>query len=110
MDKVLKPARFDVSPNAPNAAKLWRHWLATFENFLETIQPDNLNKFTVLASYVSADVNELSCEAANYDAALRVLKTVYARTPNEIFARHALSTRKQQPDERERNICKCSSL
>ena len=39
------------------------------------------------------------CEAANYDTALLVLKTVYARIPNKIFARHALSTRKQQPDE-----------
>ena len=65
MNKVLKPARFDIRPNAPNAAKLWRHWLATFENFLETIEQDNLSKLTVFTNYVSADVYELflrSCQ------------------------------------------------
>ena len=48
---------------------------------------------------MSADVYEVYCEAANFAAALLALKTVFARTPNETFAPHALSTRKQQPDE-----------
>jgi len=99
MEKVLRPERFDVSPNAQNAIKLWRHWFATFENFLATIEGENLNKLRVLTNYVSADVYELICEAADYDAALVILKAAYARTPNEIFARHSLSVRKQQPEE-----------
>ena len=99
MEKVLKPERFDINSTAPNATKLWRHWLATFGNLLVAIESENLNKLTVLTNYVSADVYELFGEVANYDAALEILKAAYARTPNEIFARHASSTRKQQPDE-----------
>ena len=59
MDNVLKPARFNVSPTAPIAAKLWQYWLTIFKNFLETIQQDDLNKPTVLISFVSADVYEI---------------------------------------------------
>ena len=99
MEKVLKTERFDINPTASNATKLSRHWLAAFENFLAAIESENLNKLTVLTNYVSADVYELFGEAANYDAALEILKAAYARTPNEIFARQALSTRKQHPDE-----------
>ena len=59
MDNVLKPARFNVSPTAPIAAKLWQYWLTIFKNFSETIQQDDLNKPTVLISFVSADVYEI---------------------------------------------------
>ena len=37
MDKVLRPERFDAKPNAQDASKSWRHWLTTFENFVEAI-------------------------------------------------------------------------
>ena len=99
MEKVLKPSRFEVSPAAPNAAKLWRHWLATFENFLESIRTENLNRLVVLTNYVSADVYELFCDAADFDTALAILQNVYARAPNEVYARHALYSRKQQAEE-----------
>ena len=34
--EILKPNRFDVDPNAPGATKLFKHWLKTLENFLES--------------------------------------------------------------------------
>jgi len=70
MEKVLRPERFDVSPASLNAAKLWRHWFVIFENFPETIEGKNLNKLGVLTNYFFADVYELICEAADYDAML----------------------------------------
>ena len=87
-DKILKPEHFDVSPSASNAAKLWRHWLATFENFIVAIEIEKLNKLTVLTNYISADVYELINEAVSYDDALVILRAAYARTSSEIFARH----------------------
>ena len=39
------------------------------------------------------------CEAATYEEAITLLKTSYVKTPNEIFARHKLATRKQQIGE-----------
>ena len=34
--EILKPSRFDVDPNDPEATKLFKHWLKTLENFLES--------------------------------------------------------------------------
>ena len=36
LSEILKPNRFDVDPNAPGATKLFKHWLKTLENFLES--------------------------------------------------------------------------
>ena len=102
MDKVLRPERFDVIPSAEDAAKRWLHWLMTFENFMAAIRsaPDEeVNKLHVLINYVTSDVYQLFCEAETYDEAITLLKTLYIKTPNEIFARHKLATRKQQISE-----------
>ncbi len=99
MDKVLRSERFDTSPNAQDASKSWRHWLATFENFVGVIPGEEVNKLNVLINYVSSDVYQLFCDAATYDEAINLLKNLYVKTPNEIFARHKLATRKQQSGE-----------
>ena len=99
MDKVLRPERFDAKPNAQDASKSWRHWLTTFENFVEAIPGEEVNKLNVLINYVSSEVYQLFYEATTYDEAINLLKSLYVKTPNEIFARHKLATRKQQPGE-----------
>ena len=99
MDKVLRPERFDTKPNARDASKSWRHWLTTFENFVEAIPNEEVNKLNVLINYVSSEVYQLFYEATTYDEAINLLKSLYVKTPNEIFARHKLATRKQQPGE-----------
>jgi len=47
MGKILLYKRFDSESNAENA-KRSQQWLTTFENFLETIEPEDLNKLKVL--------------------------------------------------------------
>ena len=49
--------------------------------------------------YVSPDVYELIGEAETYEEAINTLKTLYVKTPSEIFARNSLATRKQQTGE-----------
>ena len=34
MNKLMKPERLSLDPNSPIAAKEWRHWRRTFENYL----------------------------------------------------------------------------
>ena len=34
MNKALKSSRLDVDPNSPTAAKQWKHWKRTFDNFI----------------------------------------------------------------------------
>ena len=99
MDKVLRPERFDVIPSAQDAAKHWLHWLMTFENFVAAIPsaPDEeMNKLHVLINYVTSNVYHRFCEAETYEEAIALLKTLYIKTPNKIFACHKLATRKQQ--------------
>ena len=69
-------------------------WLLTFENFLVALPQEELNKLRVLINYVSPDVYELIGEAKTYEEAINTLKTLYVKTPNEIFARHSLATQK----------------
>ena len=69
MDKVLRPERFDADPNEASSrpTKRWQHWQTTFENFLETIEGDNLNKLNVQSTfYLPRFTNSL--------AKLRVMK------------------------------------
>ena len=43
MEKVVRPKILDASLNTVDAPKAWRHWLATYENFLESLQRPNKN-------------------------------------------------------------------
>ena len=101
MEKVLRPERLDVSPNTVDAPRAWRHRLATFENFIESLQrPDeNLDKQRILINFVAPEIYELFSDSNNYDEAIAKLKAAYVKTPNKIFARHTLSSRKQRPEE-----------
>ena len=38
-------------------------------------------------------------DSHNYDEAITKLKAAYVKTPDKIFARHILSSRKQRPEE-----------
>ena len=38
-------------------------------------------------------------DSDNYNEAIAKLKAAYVKTPNEIFARHTLLSRKQRPEE-----------
>ena len=99
MDKVLRSERFDVIPSAQDAAKRWLHWLMTFENFVTAIPSAPDEEVNKLINYVTSDVYQLFCEAETCEEAIALLKTLYIKTPNEIFARHKLATRKQQIGE-----------
>ena len=59
ISEILKPNRFDVDPNALAATKLFKHWLKTLENFLESAaiyaraqENEEPNRFKVLCVYV----------------------------------------------------------
>ena len=105
MDKVLHPERFDADPNEASSTKHWQHWQTTFENFLETIEGDNLNRLNVLINFLSAEVYEFISEAQSYEDARNTLKSIYVKTPNEVFARYQLYTRLQISGESLEELC-----
>ena len=99
MDKVLRPERLETDPNSSEASKEWLHWKRTFENFLTVLPQENLNKLTVLANYVSPTIFQYIEECSDYAAAIEILQALFVKFRNEIFARHLLATRRQQPNE-----------
>ena len=99
LEKALRPARFDVTPNTPSSSKDFTHWFKTFEYFLEVLPPDNLDKLRVLTNFVSPSFYELFSECIAYKSAIELLKGIYVIPTNEVFARHLLATRRQQTGE-----------
>ena len=109
--EMLKPARFDAQPDSPKAAKQLKHWLKVFTGFLERYEehnrdgenaaqePDQNQRLQVLFTFVSSDVYEYIEDCDTYDAAIAKLKSIYIKSPNVIFARHQLATRKQREGE-----------
>ena len=93
--KILKPKRFDADPNAPGATKLFKYWLKTLENFLESAatyaraqEIEEPNRFKVLCAYVGTSIYELIEDCTDYDAAMLKMQRHYVKQPNVVFLRH----------------------
>ena len=99
MERHLRPERFDCDPSATTASLEWKHWYRTFESFLAALPQDNVDKLKVLVNYVTPRVYETISESSTYEDAIAVLKALYVKTPNEVYARHLLATRRQQEGE-----------
>ena len=97
MDRLLRPERFDVEPCEAGATKKYLHWLRTFQNFVNSLSPDQQeNNLNLLINFVSPSVFEIISEASSYDEAIGLLNNLYNKPKNEIFARHLLATCKQE--------------
>ena len=99
MERFLKPDRLNTDPNASTASREWLHWLRAFENFLAVLPQEGLDKLSVLTNYVSPKLFVYIEECTEYDRAIVVLKELFVKPKNEIFARHVLDTRSQQTAE-----------
>ncbi|PIK39574.1 hypothetical protein BSL78_23581 [Apostichopus japonicus] len=98
MDRILRPERFDADSNSENAAKAWKHWFKTFENFISVLTGEP-NKLCILTNFVSPKVYESIADCTTYETAIKILGDLYVKPKNEIFARHLLATRRQEPGE-----------
>ena len=97
MDRHLRPAVLTTDPSSPDALKTWRHWMRTFNFFLESLPTTPApNKLATLVNFVGASVYELIADCGTYDDAILILQTAYDKPKNEVFARHLLSCCKQE--------------
>lgn len=99
MGKFLRPERFEADPNSSEAAREWKHWYRTFKNFLEAVESHKPDRLKTLINYIAPRVYEYVADCVDYDSAITTLEKMYVKPKNEVFARHLLSTRKQQPSE-----------
>ena len=106
MDKLLKPQIFSTLPSEARSQNRWIHWKKTFDNFLskcpiptnQTALPDE-DKLSLLTNYIDPDLFDYIVTADTYAEAITCLQDLYVKPVNEIFARHQLKDRKQQPAE-----------
>ena len=97
MSKILKPARLNLEHNSSNASKEWKHWKRTFQNFIEECGDEAPNKFRSIVNLVSTNVYDYIEYCDSYEGVITTLDGLYIKKPNEIFARHELLTRHQNP-------------
>ena len=86
MSKALKPSRLDVDPNSPTAAKQWKHWKRTFDNFITECGDSALDKLRSIVNFISADILEYIEDCTSYDNVVETLSKLYVKAPNKIFA------------------------
>ena len=96
MDPILRPRFFDADPNTPDATKRWNHWFRTFNTYLKAVESTNPNKLETLIHFLDPSVYDVIAESPDYDAAIDVLKKLYVRPKNVIYARYLLQTCKQE--------------
>lgn len=89
----------ETDPNGGKASREWLHWKQTFDNFLDVLPQRDLDKLLVLANYVSPSIFQHIENCTAYEAAVEILQALFVKPRNEIFARHILATRCQQPHE-----------
>ena len=82
-------------------------WLSCFDytkdNFLAVLPAQtNLDKLSVLENFVSPSIFRHIEECTDYGAGVGILQALFVKPRNEIFARHILATRCQQPQESKR--------
>ena len=103
-NELLKPIRLYVDPSSQTAPKQFKPWLKVFSNFIagyvcqapgQDGQPQ-VDKLRISFAYVSADLYEFVEGCETYEASTDKLRSVNTKTPNVIFARHVLATRKQK--------------
>ena len=99
MERLLKPERLDCDPSSPTAAQEWKHWLQTFKTFITALPQENLNKLGLLVNFVSSRIYESISDCSTYDDALSILQAQFVKPTNEVYARHCLATRRQEPGE-----------
>lgn len=102
MDKALKPDRFSTLANTPNASTEWKHWYYNFTNFLDAVsssKSSKVNPLHCLSNCISSTVFAYIADCSDYDAAITILRDLYEKKKNPIFARFTLYSRKQKESE-----------
>lgn len=97
MDRLLIPEKLDTDPNSPTAPLEWEHWYRRFLNFAS--ERSDSERLKLLFNYISSSIYQHVSEAKTYSEAVSILKSLYVKPTNEVYCRHKLATRNQQPDE-----------
>ncbi|KAG5886358.1 hypothetical protein JTB14_000460 [Gonioctena quinquepunctata] len=100
MDRFLKPNKFETDSHPPTATQEWKYKLKIFENLRASFKdPDDACKLRYPISHDSHNVHPLIAESDDHSTAIGILKAIFVKLTNEIFARRKQVTRKQESEE-----------
>ena len=115
MDKVLRPCRLEVLPNAPEAESVFEHWWATFNTFLAAVErsiPEErrsteFDRRGILVNYLSHEVYAPLKNEDTYDKLTTALKASFEKKSRVVYARRKLATRMQKQNEDVTEFSRC---
>ena len=96
LERLLRPTKLDVDPDAPDARQTLKYWLRTLEHFLTAAEAavsgeeSPLDKYGLLMNYLAPSVCAYVGDVSSYEEGIGILKRVYVRPKNVVFARHLL--------------------
>ena len=102
---VPRPKDLTVDPNSAEAARTFKYWYQTVQDYLATLSElrregdPQINKIRIVRSCLSAEIFPYVEDANNYDSIIATLRQLYVKPKNNIYARHLLVSRKQAPSE-----------
>ena len=105
MDSLLKPTKLEVTPDEPEATKVFRYWLKTFDVFLTEVlakaeNEESVNKLGLLTNFLTHKTYAFIADSETYQDARQALNNYFNKPKNIIFARHLLMTRSQKEVEK----------
>ena len=101
-----KPKDFIIDPNAPDASRVFKYWLQTVEDYIETLnelrheEAPALNRTRIVRGFLSPEVYPYVEDATDYETIIAQLRLIYVKRKNNIYARHLLVSRKQAAGEK----------
>lgn len=100
MERGLRPDKLDVLPSAPEASRVFKHWLFIFSRYRASFSEASDDQLLgLLANALSAENFELISQETKFSDAMRILEENFIQPPNEVVARHTLATRTQNAAE-----------
>jgi len=97
MDKqLLRPRELCVEPRAPDAGRVFAFWLRTVEDFIDSVRElrrdgePEVNRKRIIINCLSPSVYPCVEDAADCEDVVRILKSLYVKQKNNVYARHLL--------------------
>ena len=86
----MKPERLSLDHNSSSAAKEWRHWKKTLENYFESFPrpaegEEAVNKLHVFTECIDFKVYEVIEECTTYVSTIEILDNLYVKTPSSVI-------------------------
>jgi len=102
--QLFRQKELAIAPSAPDAGKVFKYWLRTVENFIESFESraENdpaVNKQRIVVSCLSPETYLYIEDADSCDDIVTILRQIFVKRKNNVCARHLLVSQRQTSGE-----------